>query len=98
ELTDERARRLNEIGFQWDPFGAAWEVNFAKLKAYQKRIGNCDVPREYKENPALGHWVSWQRARYTSGKLADERVRRLNEIGFEWDPLDVGWDTSFAEL
>jgi hypothetical protein len=27
-----------------------------------------------------------------------ERRQRLNEIGFEWDPLESSWDDSFAAL
>ena len=97
KLDGERVRRLNEIGFKWEMIDAAWDDRFIELKAYEKRFGNCDVPNRYKENLGLGHWVSDQRARYKSGKLDGERVRRLNEIGFKWDTLDIEWDTSFAE-
>jgi hypothetical protein len=31
-------------------------------------------------------------------KLAEERVRRLNLIGFKWDLLDAAWMASFTQL
>jgi hypothetical protein len=31
--------RLNSLGFEWDPFAAIWEKNFAALKAYKQENG-----------------------------------------------------------
>jgi Helicase associated domain len=33
----------------------------------------------------LGRWVSIQRHEYKAGKLTDEKKRRLQEMGFQWD-------------
>ena len=32
----------------------AWEAQLAKLKAYQCRHGDCNVPRKWAEEPELG--------------------------------------------
>ena len=32
----------------------------------------------------LGCWVGTQRASYHAGKLADDLVKKLNDIGFDW--------------
>jgi hypothetical protein len=36
--------------------------------------------------------------RKTKATLAPERVQRLDEIGFVWDPFTAGWEAGFATL
>jgi hypothetical protein len=83
-LDNTRARLMNELGFEWDPFDAAWDARFGELKLYQKRLGNANVPKKYIENPALGNWVSKQRKPHRSGKLERDRFRLLSKLGFRW--------------
>ena len=51
-------------------------------------VGN--VPTKHKENRALGRWVSTQRSAYKRMLVGEEccmtqeRVERLNELGFSW--------------
>ncbi|EJK71401.1 hypothetical protein THAOC_07166, partial [Thalassiosira oceanica] len=58
--------------------------------------GDCSVPQK---QGSLGAWVSNQRAARRGDKMSDERVRKLDDIGFDWgtarpkppssdDPLD----------
>lgn len=92
----EYIRRLKEIGFEWDPFTAAWENEFESLKKYKTKYGNCRVPFEWPKNSKLASWVSTQRK--IMGKLSKEQINRLNEIGFEWDPLSSVWEENFKLL
>jgi len=39
-----------------------------KLKAFKERFGHCNVEVGWKEDPALGSWVSAQRTRWTTGR------------------------------
>ena len=61
-----------------------------ELIQYANKVGNCHVPTKYKENTALGRWVSTQRAEYKTfckgetSSLTDEKIRRLDSIGFAW--------------
>ena len=90
-------QRLDEIGFVWDPFTAAWEEGFAALKLFQEREGHCRVPTAHKEGAhRLGQWVGVQRGRKAT--LTPERVQRLDKIGFVWDPLTADWEEGFAAL
>ena len=51
------------------------------------------VPTKYSTNPALGRWVSTQRSQYKlfvdgeKSTMTQERVERLNSIGFVWNVL-----------
>jgi superfamily II DNA or RNA helicase len=79
----ERRKRLDAIGFVWDPFESAWEEGFATLKRFKAREGHCRVPVSYIERTfKLGQWVSVQRGKIET--IPPERRKRLDEIGFIW--------------
>ena len=72
---------------------ACWEAKFAELVAYAEEHGDCNVPRRFEANKELGHWVMRQRAQYRllmegrGSSMTEERIAKLNEIGFVWDHL-----------
>ena len=75
---------------------AFWEAKFAELLAYAAEHGDCNVPRRFEANRELGTWVGTQRQQYRllmEGKrssMTEERITRLNEIGFVWDTSHLG--------
>uniref|UniRef100_A0A7S4JV38 Helicase-associated domain-containing protein n=1 Tax=Odontella aurita TaxID=265563 RepID=A0A7S4JV38_9STRA len=87
-LTKRKVDRLNSIGFKWalkDDKDAGWEKRYEQLLEYKRVHGNCLVPYKY---PGLGYWVDGLRKSYRRGKrtrtLTDERIARLESIGFVW--------------
>ena len=98
KLSEDRIRRLGELGFEWDSRETKWENMLLELKQYKKAKGNCNVPARYPENPQLGVWVTNQRSIKSRGKHTEDRIRRLEELGFEWSQLDEQWEKRFAEL
>jgi hypothetical protein len=52
--------------------------------AFKENQGHCGVPDRWSENPELGRWVANQRQTFRKGKLSEERVARLEALGFEW--------------
>jgi superfamily II DNA or RNA helicase len=62
----------------------SWEYRYDELKAFHAEHGHCNVPKGWKENPALGTWVSNQRKVYKEGKLSEERTQQLEALGFVW--------------
>jgi superfamily II DNA or RNA helicase len=97
-LSQERRKRLDELGFVWDLREAAWEDGFYHLKLYKEREGHCNVPVHHKEEDgfALGQWVNNQRAR--KDNLTEKRRRRLEDIGFVWDPFEKNFEEGLAQL
>ena len=87
-LRPDRREQLEAMGFDWRGVRKAdaqrWERRFAQLAAYRQQHGHCRVPARWREDPAFGHWVDNQRAFKKAGKLSSERIRRLEEIGFNW--------------
>jgi superfamily II DNA or RNA helicase len=97
KLSPERKRRLDEVGFVWDPFGADWESCFAALAKFKEREGHCRVPQTHIESDyKLGTWVSNQRA--DANKMPPDRKSRLDQFGFVWDARTANWEDAFAAL
>ena len=97
-LSAERIARLNAIGFVWDKLAEQWERGFEELQMFKEQTGHCSVPKRFKTDSGhtLGAWVGVQRKWQDS--LSAERIARLNEIGFVWDPTSEQWENSVNEL
>ena len=58
------------------------------LEQFKQREGHCSVPAKHQEDVIkLGAWVSRQRAKKDT--LSPDKVQRLSQIGFIWDPLGM---------
>jgi len=82
KLDTKKFKRLNELGFVWDPTEQTWEARFQELVAYKQEHGNCLVPQSWAENKQLATWVNKQRSK--KGKLDAEKIKRLDDLGFVW--------------
>ena len=80
-MREERRKRLDSIGFSWNPFSELWEARFQELVEYKQVHGSCNVPNRYKANPQLGRWVDKQPRAKT---MREERRKRLDSISFTW--------------
>ncbi len=104
QMTDERIHKLNEIGFVWDVLNDVWNEMFQQLVEYKKERGDTLVPKSYTDNPKLGTWVNKQRVQYSyeqSGQpsqITDERIEKLNKIGFVWDVREEAWEIKYNVL
>jgi superfamily II DNA or RNA helicase/ribosomal protein L7Ae-like RNA K-turn-binding protein len=96
-LTAKRFNSLDAIGFDWDPFDNLWEEGFSVLKNFYIREGHTNVHQKYYEkNFLLGGWVNNQRAKKSA--LSEDRIKRLDEIGFVWSSIQKKWDKGFSFL
>ena len=85
-LDSARIRRLEDIGFIWEPTAAKWEAGFSYLIAYKGKFTHINASSRYKTEDGypLGKWVSHQRNHYTKNELDPERIQRLDALGFVW--------------
>ena len=86
-LTPRRIQLLKKIDFCWDPNAniPSWQQRVEHLKEYKRLHGHCNVPQFYKSQlPGLGEWVLGQRKNYLQGKIKPERIRILQDLGFQW--------------
>lgn len=56
---------------------------FSSLFCHQ--TGHCNFPTKDRKNPALGRWLTSQRADKKSGRINPDNERRLSALGFCWD-------------
>jgi hypothetical protein len=97
-LSKDRIKRLEDIGFVWNPIDSQWEEMFIELTEYKDKHGDCNVPCQWAENKQLDKWNSHQRANYQKGILSKDRIKRLEDIGFVWKKLKSNWEEMFEAL
>jgi hypothetical protein len=81
KITADRIRRLQEIGFVWDPQGAVWNTMFAKLQGFVARHGHCRVPKGYADDMELANWVRNQRLEYANQLKLSSGVVSISSSG-----------------
>ncbi|MCR4289339.1 MAG: Helicase associated domain protein [Candidatus Scalindua sp.] len=101
KLGEDRIKRLEDIGFVWsmELGGQRWAEMFGVLKEYRAKHGDCNVPFEWPDKQ-LYRWVHNQRTFYRKGKLSEDRIERLEDIGFVWS-MELGgqrWTEMFGVL
>jgi hypothetical protein len=75
-------KEAEELGFVWNSISEFLDRMFAALIDYKRKHGHCNVPNKWKENRHLASWVVNQRSR--RALLSEDRVRSLEEAGFQW--------------
>eukprot|EP00985_Skeletonema_marinoi_P026725 scaffold20968_cov120-Skeletonema_marinoi.AAC.4 len=99
KLATERIDKLNEIDFVWYPIEATWEDMLQQIADYKDKHGDTLVPAKYPDNLQLGMWVDTQRQNSKkNNKLSLERIDKLNEIGFVWEPIEAAWQSKYEKL
>ena len=100
-MDPERICKLNAVGFEWelqkDTYVESWENRYNQLLKFKVVNGHCRVPKSSGDNPQLGQWVKQMRKYHgwkQDGKpypttFTEERISRLNELGFEWRLKDT---------
>jgi hypothetical protein len=97
QLTPERLKLLDGLGFVRNPAKLFWDRAFELLVAYKKEFGDCFVSGTYKYGDfALGGWVNNQRM--NEEKLTSEQRIRFDDLGFVWDVLEYQWEEGFKHL
>jgi superfamily II DNA or RNA helicase len=102
QLSEEKIKKLDELGMVWNKFDLSFEQNFAEAKKYYKENGNLLAPVNYvtQDGIKLGAWLHQMRcAKKETGKaqLGEERIKRLNSIGMQWNVTEDNWEKGYRE-
>ena len=97
KLRKDYIKGREDIKFIWNKNEINWEYRFAELKEYNKIHGTCNIPNNLTERKLLS-WVNTQRTNYKIGKLRDDRIKRLEKLGFIWKPTYSKQDEWFDAL
>lgn len=95
-LSNDQIKKLNSIGMDWmDRVDRIWEKGFLEAKKYYEKYGDLNVPVKYETDNlfSLGTWIQRQRNLYKNNKIGDDRIKRLTDIGMNWNPDN--WESRF---
>lgn len=87
KLDQQKIEKLQSIQFPWSMFDYAWNQQYLYLIEFL-RINSNRWPTKKDEFPVgnkIANWCVGQRKIAKQGKLNEERVSKLNEIGFPWN-------------
>lgn len=100
KLSAERLKQLADIGFTFgNRHDVSWSRHFAILE--RKYLAGEDVNVVKGTSIAgldLGGWVRNQRQARRKGKLSEERIAKLEKIGFHFEPAKEEWARPFGIL
>jgi hypothetical protein len=95
-------RQIKNNGFIREVHNKAFERGFQFTLEYQKRFGKPNAPKGYStpDGYNLAEWQKSQKKSYKKGVLAQDRIKRLDDIGFKWGATKVQlkeqWDLRYA--
>lgn len=98
DLSRDRIERLTKLGFEWDPFEAAFEEFCRDLEAHKKKYGTSNVSTRSSTHKSLGQRLARLRALHRDKQLPEARVRRLESLGVVLDPYQENFEQRYAEL
>jgi superfamily II DNA or RNA helicase len=91
-------------GWSWSLRDDAWETGYKRLQHFALQHRHAQVPRDYQDQDGylLGSWVHNQRHAHAIGRLAADRVARLEHVdGWTWGTSRrrrSTFDSGLAEL
>ncbi|SEQ19960.1 Superfamily II DNA or RNA helicase [Lachnospiraceae bacterium NE2001] len=98
KLSQDQIDLLDKIGMCWADFDDRWESGYDVAVRYSKERGNINfVPTDYNDDSLnLSKWLHTQRNRYKTGKLSDDRIKRMEDIGFVWSGHEAFWNEGYT--
>jgi len=72
-----------------------WDFWYGLTLKYKEEFGNANTLHRYKtpEGYALGQWQGLQKTLYRRAQLPSHRIKKLQEIGFEFPLIDEYYET-----
>mgnify|MGYP000653896866 FL=1 len=98
-LTQQQIERLDSIGMRWDNYSdLAWTKGYEEAEQYYAKHRNLMVPANWKtaDGYPLGRWISNKRTEKLAGRLDEEKITSLEQVGMVWDAFSEKWERGFA--
>ena len=98
-LSKELEGQLNAINFDWgDSYLARqWQEAFHEYKEYVAKKDTHFITVKTPQGRSLSYWATRQRLSKYQGKLSQDKIKKLESIGFKWKVL-LEWDDAYDEL
>lgn len=101
DISPERKKKLDEIGFAWNAHEDNFNEKYKKLKEFFHKNGHINVTQE--DDKKLFNWMRYLKSTKlskTKSKLTSEQITKLNELGFFWvsNKNNIFWEEMFNKL
>lgn len=102
-LTEERTKRLEDIGMIWHKNNAVWERYYNAAVEYYEAYGHLSVPAAYVDANGLklGEWINRQKQirngnHKNSVPLTEDQIERLDMLGMVWcSKFEKQWNDKY---
>ena len=93
KLVKDKELRLKSIGVDWRfTNDSLWERGLGALEEFKAKHGHVKVPSGYeKDGVRLASWMQTRRNDFRNGRLDKSKVKALDAVGFEWEPMESWW-------
>ena len=91
-LPSDRTQRLADAGFVFLAREVTWAHWIRIYCAYKKEYGREPLTGCIYQGQNLGVWCSNQRQAFYRGRLSQEQLQQLIDIGFIFDVYEVNWN------
>jgi len=109
-----RVSALEQLGIEWNQREEKWAKMYGELQDFKAIHGHTDVPIKYSRNLYDWVNMQREKTRLNPNQVQEggqpdssasvpskelvERVRLLEEIGFNWGPRNKSWEDHFSDL
>ena len=97
-LKPDEIEKLEELGFWWNPKEDHWNFMFQQLVKFKNKHGHCRATSSLVDDKKFLNWLIIQRTTKRQGKISHDRLEKLDQIGFLWNPDEDYWNEMFQEL
>ncbi|MFI3165989.1 MAG: helicase associated domain-containing protein, partial [Bacillota bacterium] len=75
--------KLEDLDIIWLPTEMVWQSTFEEAKQFLAEKGDLKIPATYltKDGLKLKSWLANQKTKLRTGKLSEDRINQLNELG-----------------
>ncbi|OSC23266.1 hypothetical protein B8W67_19895 [Mycolicibacillus koreensis] len=102
KLSPQRVAEIESLPrWTWNALDSRWDDVINEIRAFVEEHWHACVPRSHTlpNGYRLGERVAQLREMHRVGKLAEERVKQLEEFpGWVWDSADTWWPAGYAEM
>ncbi|MEU0215572.1 Helicase associated domain protein [Streptomyces sp. NPDC006265] len=98
-LSREREDALQTLHIVWNVIDDVWATALGHAQKFHAQHGHLNVRQDERteDGYGLGQWIGWQRMAYRQGKLPDERIAALDQLGMIWDKALTAWQRNYTE-
>lgn len=110
-LSAKHRKKIESLGYSLQPREEHWHVRYDELKDFvKKHRGKFPFDIDHvnslnKHEQRLLRWCTKQKKQYSTHKregettpLTEERIDKLNKLGFTWNAHESNWDSMYEEL